>query len=508
MIQNKFETITIDSQIYVKVSFINDLYRTLPRKSGTTQLKIVDELQLDKHAAVWRRNKDKSKLGTVATRFLNQFKSQSQDIYVDVREIMTPKEGPHKSNHIRLLQMINDQPDLNTESDSESDSDEPTTQAAAAPITNNTDRVLMPIIELEEHEMFRDANDQVFSIEVRGERSKDKILFKAKDVAVFAENNRLLEILLRDQSLYVNEKDYKILQEGSIPLLVGSNSSANGRGINHDLVYLTLAGLIRVVTVSRNANANLLKLFDWLQNLFYVHQFGSHEERNELAQDILKTILNDRMSGLYCIDLGTFNDLYDTMNISRETYPPETYGNYHLYKYGLSKDISTRLTQHQNKKDGYGRWSTKVSLKWMVLLSDSQLSEGEGLLAEKFKAKGLSFAYTDESSKAHNELIMVSPRDESKVKTIYKQTVSYFPSKENSLCKLIAEMQVQHELDLLKLEYNYSKQLTAANESTTKAQYETQLIKVQYETQLEIQSLKHQNELLQMQQKLSKLNLT
>jgi hypothetical protein len=173
----------------------------------------------------------------------------------------------------------------------------------------------------------------------------------------------------------------------------------------------------------------------------------------------------------------------------------------------LSKDISTRLTQHQNKKDGYGRWSTKVSLKWMVLLSDSQLSEGESLLAEKFKAKGLSFTYTDESGKAHNELIMVSPRDESKVKTIYKQTVSYFPSKENSLCKLIAEMQVQHELDLLKLEYNYSKQLTVSNESATKAQYETQLIKVQYETQLEIQSLKHQNEMLRMQQKLSKLNL-
>jgi hypothetical protein len=51
MIQNKFETITIDSQIYVKVSLINDLYKTLPRKSGTTQTKIVDELQLDKHAS-------------------------------------------------------------------------------------------------------------------------------------------------------------------------------------------------------------------------------------------------------------------------------------------------------------------------------------------------------------------------------------------------------------------------------------------------------------------------
>jgi hypothetical protein len=219
MIQNKFETITIDSQIYVKVSLINDLYRTLPRKSGTTQKKIVDELQLAKHAAVWRRNKDNSKVGTVATRILNQFKSQSQDIYVDVREIMTPKEGAHKEEHIKLLQMISKLPDLNTESDSDSEADEPTVQAAAAPITINTDRVLMPIIKLEEHEMFRDANDQVFPIEVRGERSKDKILFKAKDVAVFAENNRLIESIMDNRGTYRYKKDYQILQEGSIPLL-------------------------------------------------------------------------------------------------------------------------------------------------------------------------------------------------------------------------------------------------------------------------------------------------
>ena len=263
-----------------------------------------------------------------------------------------------------------------------------------------------------------------------------------------------------------------------------------------------------MASVSRSGNANMVKVFDWILNLVYVHQFGSHTERTELAQDMLKTILNDRMSGLYCIDLGTFDDLYDTMNISRETYPPEQYGKYHLYKYGLSRDISTRVTQHQNKKDGYGRWSSKVSLKWMILLSDSQLSEGEGLLAEKFKAKGLSFAYTDGSGKTHNELIAVGPKDESKVKTIYKQTVSYFPSKENGLCKLIAEMQVQHELDLLKMEYNCSKQLTVANEATAganknaiKAAHETELLR----SEMKVQSLKHQNEMLQMQLKMAQI---
>jgi hypothetical protein len=103
---------------------------------------------------------------------------------------------------------------------------------------------------------------------------------------------------------------------------------------------------------------------------------------------------------------------------------------------------------------------------------------------------------------------MVGPKDETKVKTIYKQTVNYFPSKEIDLYKLIADMQTQTELTTLKMEYEYSKQLTAANESIMKAQHET--VAAQTENQLlrsemKVQALMHQNEILEL--KLSKLNL-
>jgi hypothetical protein len=289
-IQSKFATILIAGNPYVNAVLINDLYKTLPRKSGSTQKKLVNDLRLDQPTSVWRRNKDKAKVGTIATRILDQFKPQMQDLYVNAHEIETPKDGPNKQNHIELLRMISELPDLATESEeSESESDheleQPIVVASAAPIVApSTTRVLMPIIELEEHEMFRDANNQVFSIEARGERSKDKILFKAKDVATFAENERLIRTIMDNRCHYSYENDYTILQtdgvwkfrtldprENLMALVTPSNSSINGRGINHDLVYLTLAGLLRVAAVSRNANANLIKLFDWLQNLFYVH---------------------------------------------------------------------------------------------------------------------------------------------------------------------------------------------------------------------------------------------
>jgi hypothetical protein len=564
-IQSKFATILIAGKPYVNAVLINDLYKTLPRKSGSTQKKLVNDLLLDQPASVWRRNKDKAKVGTIATRILDQFKPQMQDLYVDVHEIETPKDGPNKQNHIELLRLISKLPDLaaeseseESESESEDELEQPLVVASAAPIVTSivstvasatpivapsTTQVLMPIIELEEHEMFRDANDQVFPIEVRGERSKDKILFKAKDVAAFAENDRLIKTMLDDRKAYQHGNDYQILEtdgvrqwrhqnprENSIPLLTGSNSSANGRGINHDLVYLTLAGLLRVAAVSRNMNENLVKLFDWLQNLFYVHQFGSYEERNELARSMFKQVLNDRLAGLYCVYLGTFNDLYDSMNISRETYPPEQYGKYLVCKFGLSENIATRLTQHKNKTSGYGQWSTEVVLKWLILVSPSQLSKAEVILSSLLKASEFTFDHTDDS-KSRKELIMFDPLKEHKVKQIYRHVLDLFPSKENELSKALEDaessfetkvnliqstadkmvMKAQHEAKMIQtaadkaiMKAQYENQMiqTAADKAIMKAQHETQMIKAE----LTVQSQSHQIEMLQS--KLTKFSLT
>ena len=333
-----------DEKQYVSAVLINDQYKNIFRKSGSTQKKLIKELKLTKYIGIWRRHKDHTKVGSIATKILDQFKSQVHDLYLDITELKIPKEGDNKDNHIELLHLISLLPDIETDVVPDT---APVVIVESKPIITNG---LPPIIELGESEMFKDANDQPFYIEVRGERTKDGILFKAKDIARFAENERLIKVMLRDDSTYKEGIDYVILKQSSMELLVPSNPledlPENKTKINHDLVYHTLAGFIRTASVSRNANANLVKLFDWLCNLFYVHKFGSHEERSELAQDLLKTILNDKLSGLYCISLGTFSELYDTMNICKETYPPETHSKHNIYKFGLSKDIGTRLVSN------------------------------------------------------------------------------------------------------------------------------------------------------------------
>jgi hypothetical protein len=545
-----------DRDVYVNAARINDIYKKLER--GANQINLVNNLKLD-YIIVVRRGKG---TGTIANIDINsdQFKPSMHNVFVKLDQL---------NRHKDLMKRLKELPDINNEesdhevSDVEADdgtAQEPTVVPSAAPTvvpsvapTNQT--IELPVIELEEHERFTDMDDQVVDIEVRGERSKDKIYFNAKDVAKYFDIDRLTNRLLQSNTNYKYDTDYIILgipnpvnyvigdrqspQSGvgdhtisglgipnvdtihlGIPEETQSIASTQSR-INHDHIFLTLAGYIRVASVSRSGNANMAKVFDWIVKIVFVHQFGSYSERNDLAHDLLKSILNDRLPGLYAMDLGTFYELYDTMNICKETYPPEQYGKYRLYKFGLSKDISTRLTQHQNKTDGYGRWSNKIVLKWMVLLSDSQLHRAEGLLSEKFKAKGLSFEYTDATGKVHNELIAVGPKDDTKVKTIYKKVLSYFPSKENDLCKIMAEMQGDHELALLKLESESAKKLHASAEKLHESEresdkklresaeklHESERESAELKAALEIQRLTYENKMLQMELKLAQRSI-
>lgn len=55
-ISSKFATITMeDGKQYVSAVLINDQYKTIFRKSGSTQKKLIKELKLTKYIGIWRR---------------------------------------------------------------------------------------------------------------------------------------------------------------------------------------------------------------------------------------------------------------------------------------------------------------------------------------------------------------------------------------------------------------------------------------------------------------------
>lgn len=56
--------------------------------------------------------------------------------------------------------------------------------------------ILPEIINLEDHEKFKDENGNIIEIETRGERKYEKIFFKVKDAAVGFQIDRLQDVIL------------------------------------------------------------------------------------------------------------------------------------------------------------------------------------------------------------------------------------------------------------------------------------------------------------------------
>ena len=197
------------------------------------------------------------------------------------------------------------------------------------------------------------------------------------------------------------------------------------------------------------------------------------------VNDSKSLILNNEVSGLYFIELGPMKDLYGPMKISTEQYPQDSFRDFTVGKFGLSKDISSRFAQHQSKKNGYGRWCNTIQLKWMILMSPSQLFKAESILAGLLKANNLKFDHVDEFGKSHDELICFDVAKEGKVKSIFKQVMGMFPSKEEELAKAIEDNKKMFEQELLAKE----NELKLRNEKakTLRALHQLELYKLKHE---------------------------
>ena len=490
---------------YVNAARVNEHYTRIIR--GKTQIDLIQDFKLDYTIT---RSKGNKKLNInagdlIELENLDDFNSRTMKISVplnqltDIERLKKLKASADTIKYFKkLIKRIADAADINDEEpddvfeqeiiiDQETHKEEdkkgiedPWKPSASQVLTaieaSNmfVDRSKLDIIYLEDHEKIRDADDNVFEIEMLGDKgNKKRTYMKGTDVERFYERPSLIKNALDKNSTYKYGKDYVVMSNDSSPDSGDSHSKETNNKIDHNAVHFLTNGFIRAAYVSKSANANMEKILDWIDTLYYTHQFGTSEQRYELSLDLTKTILNDKLSGLYCIEIGIFENLYEPMQIDLEKYPLEVYAKHKIYKYGLSIDINKRLAQHKNTKDKYGRWSDNISLKWMILMPESQLYAGEKMLSMYFKASNFTFEYVDELDKSHNELIIVNSKDDSKVKTIYKQTLAFYPSKENELCKYINELETKYEHDLLKITHAYEMQLNESRAEAIVANHET-----------------------------------
>ena len=275
-----------------------------------------------------------------------------------------------------------------------------------------------PVLHLDDNEKFHDINGNTLEITTCGERHEDHIYFDMTDVSKAFEMPNLGIALRHKNGAYTRGIDYKLFvtpkrtRVNYSSTIVASNETSNetsNEKTTNKRVFLTLSGLIRVLHVSRTKNA--VHYCDWVKHIVYTHQFGTQEQKEELAASVLgvsakiiKSLYNavtDQIPCVYLFTLGYVKDLRTSMQLS-DVYDDDDV----VSKYGFTKDLTRRTGEHIKK---YGKIANStLRLKHYTCIDPLYVSNAEVELKSFFDALEFKLDYENE-----DELVVI-PRHKEK----------------------------------------------------------------------------------------------
>ena len=297
---------------------------------------------------------------------------------------------------------------------------------------DNVEEEAPPIFELNENEKFKDVDGNVIEIETRGERYHNKIYFKVKDVADSFGMKNLLSSLLKKDRGYERNVDYKLFNLKGV-------DNVGKKTTNKKRLYLTYEGMLRLLFVSRNANATFFR--KWATTILYTHQLGTVEQKEELGADLLKISLKKfkemfkaytgKFSCIYLLELGTAGDLRELFSIS-----PDIPDDVIVYKYGFTDDIVRRFTEHTRD---YGKLKdVNVYLSQFTLIDVKYMCDAENDIRQFFNDFDKSLLV-----EGRNELVTLNTKELKYVRKQYEVLRNQYSGSTQGLQNIIDGLKME-----------------------------------------------------------------
>lgn len=330
------------------------------------------------------------------------------------------------------------------------------------------------LLVLDDADKFKDTEGKILNIETRGEKDRNNIFFKVKDVASAFDMPRLQDVLLDKRGNYKTE-DYKFYKVCHVN---------NGTTLIKKCLYLTYKGIVRVLLVSRNKNVE--KFQEWAFNTLFTCQIGSIEEKEELVSEVMnmdvanvRAMFNKYASTFPCIyllSLGLVKDLKQTFNIG-----DDMDGSLMVYKFGRTEDFERRLFELQKQ---YGKMrNVCINVVFFHTIDIKYLSEAETSVNQfctNFSKRLLVENY--------KELVIFNSTELREVKNQYKMLGDLYMGATAGLQKQIGDL--KHENEVLVSKHNAEICLLKLEASERKLEIQT------LQHRLEFNDMKHKYELL------------
>ena len=272
------------------------------------------------------------------------------------------------------------------------------------------------VLVLEDHEKFRDDNNTVFEVEVRGVREEDKIFFKGKDVETVFNMNNLVDNI---SHTYIKNEDFEILlTQDRTPYGIGSIEKSQPRRVQS--VFLTYNGLLKIIFNSRSGVA--YKFRKWATKIIYTAHLGTDDQRVEQALNIagvnaslVKQVFDTCVTKVPCVYLFYIG----AVSKMRKHYPVDLKDHRTgiIYKFGKTKSLHRRLMEHVREYGGLECSELKLS-QWSPI-NENAISEAETQLSHYFNDKKIVF-------QGHVEIVILGRGDMVGVKGQYLDVYTKF----------------------------------------------------------------------------------
>jgi hypothetical protein len=338
---------------------------------------------------------------------------------------------------------------------------------------------LPPLIELEDSEKFMDDEGNLYNVETRGERSEDKVFFKAKDVARVFDMKNLTKVTLFNKDYgYSTPLHYKVFV---IDELINhefmSNRNKDGR-----VTFLTYTGLLKVIYTSRG-NPIVERFRKWATKVVYTAHLGTQEQREQLVKQIkggadpesVKNVLKCSVTSTPCIYLfclGGVKDLKEKEEFKEALTNHKNSDK--VYKYGKSIDLRRRTGEHRRS------WAPlEIKLTKYAYIDPQYISKVElelkNYLSDDLECKFLKVTH-------NNEIVVLSNQQ---LKLLSDKYVDF--SREYGGCLT--------DITKTNIELERMMQSTIHDASTYKVEAERKLETLNLTHELEMEKLNHKFEL-------------
>ena len=234
-----------------------------------------------------------------------------------------------------------------------------------------------PLLYLEPHEKFKNADGKIFELETRGSRTAMGVYFLGKDVAAAFEMPNLIRNMKDKDTLYEYNEHYTTF-------ICVDKKSAKPTG--KKFTFITYEGMIKILYSSHSSIAKTFR--KWATDILFTHQMGVTEKKEELASAVLgvpvkslRAVLKTSTKSVPCIymfSLGTAQNLRATMSLPVGIPDDST-----IIKYGFTDDLVRRAAEHARTYEKYQ--GVKLGLMHFTYIDPKHLQEAENHVREFFK---------------------------------------------------------------------------------------------------------------------------